>query len=284
MSAVSHDIVAIDRRIELRAAPESVWQALTDPAELGSWFADSADLDVRAGGEGWLAWAEHGRFAIRVEQLEPPHRFAFRWARDADTPITEGTSTLVEWWLDAAPGGGTSVRLRESGFQREGDRSVNVQGWFDELPALAAHVAEETWEAGIRKTYRFRSAPERVWLAFADPVRFGAWFGGDEPFEMRAGTDGWFAWPSEGRFAVRVEAVEPIRYLCWRWATEPDLAVDVAPETLRTEWLLIPRDDGGTDLHLLETGFRGPKNRALNDEGWDGDVIPALRRVLGESE
>ena len=30
-----------------------------------------------------------------------------------------------------------------------------------------------------------------------------------------------------------------------------------AAEVLLTEWLLQPRDDGGTDLHLVESGFRG---------------------------
>ena len=47
----------------------------------------------------------------------------------------------------------------------------------------------------------------------------------------------------------------------------------------RRVWLL---DRSGTDLHLLETGFTGPEHHRLNDGGWDSDVIPALRRVLGE--
>jgi hypothetical protein len=38
----------------------------------------------------------------------------------------------------------------------------------------------------------------------------------------------------------------------------------------------------GTDLHLFESGFTGPDDHRLNDGGWDGDVIPALRRRLGE--
>ena len=44
---------------------------------------------------------------------------------------------------------------------------------------------------------------------------------------------------------------EPPRYLCWTWATVPDVPVADATQVLRTEWTLVPRDDGGTD----PTGF-----------------------------
>ena len=37
-----------------------------------------------------------------------------------------------------------------------------------------------------------------------------------------------------------------------------------------------PRADGGTDLHLLETGFRGPDAFRENGRGWDVDVLPSL--------
>lgn len=100
---------------------------------------------------------------------------------------------------------------------------------------------------------------------------------------MRAGLDGWFVWAEHGRFAVRIEAVEPIRYLAWRWTPEPGATLESAREVSRTEWLFVPRDDGGTDLHLFESGFRGPREHEMNSSGWDGEVVPALRRVLGEA-
>ena len=39
----------------------------------------------------------------------------------------------------------------------------------------------------------------------------------------------------------------------------------------------------GTNLHLLETGFTEPKGHKMNDDGWDFDVLPALRKHLGEA-
>jgi hypothetical protein len=78
--------------------------------------------------------------------------------------------------------------------------------------------------------------------------------------------------------------VEAPTYLAWTWTPTPDVALDDAATRLHTEWAFVARDDGGTDLHLLETGFTGPEDHRLNSGGWDGDVIPALRRVLGEAE
>jgi uncharacterized protein YndB with AHSA1/START domain len=275
---------AIERWVELRAAPERVWAALTEPAELEAWFTRRAAFELRPGAEGWLEWEEHGRFAVRVEVVDPPGRFSWRWARDPDVGLDEGVSTLVEWSLERRPDGGTRLRVRESGFERPEDRRINAWGWLDAAGELAKRVADEPWQAGISRTYRLRSDPGRVWRAFADPVEFGAWWGGRELVALVPGTTGWWDWPGEGRFAVRIDAVEPPTYLSWTWSTAPDVPIDSAPEVLHTEWLLVARDDGGTDLHLLETGFTGPREFRLNDAGWDGDVIPALRRVLGEGE
>jgi uncharacterized protein YndB with AHSA1/START domain len=274
---------AIEREVELRASPDRVWRALTDPRELAAWFGCTAEFDLRPSGSGHLEWPEHGRFAMRVEAVEAERRFAFRWARDRDVSLDDGISTLVEFTLEPRPDGGTVLRVRETGFVRPEDRSDNVEGWFGGFWSLAAHLAMEPWEAGIHRTYDFRSPVERVFEAFASPDQFRAWFGGEEPVPFEPGAEGWFVWPEHGRYAVRVETVEPPRYLAWRWATTPDTPLDEAPEILRTEWLFARRADGGTSLQLFESGFRDAENHRLNHEGWDADVLPALRRVLGES-
>jgi hypothetical protein len=49
------------------------------------------------------------------------------------------------------------------------------------------------------------------------------------------------------------------------------------------QWALEARADGGTDLHLFESGFSGPRHHEQNGSGWDGDIHPALARVLGEA-
>jgi uncharacterized protein YndB with AHSA1/START domain len=132
---------AIERTLELDASVEEVWRALTDPTEVAGWFGDTAEFSPTVGHEGWFGWEAHGRFAMRVEAFDPPKRFAWRWARDAEKSLDETRSTLVEWTLESRDDGGTRLHLRESGFVRDEDREANVGGWAQELQHLVDHLA-----------------------------------------------------------------------------------------------------------------------------------------------
>ena len=230
-----------------------------------------------------MEWTDHGRFAIRIEQVDPGSRLVWRGARDPDTALDEGPTTTVEFALSPRSGGGTHLTIREEGFERAADRLDNVLGWLGTVSGLSEHLATESWERGIRRTWSFRSSADRVWRAFSDPGEFTAWWGGTERPEIREGYEGWFAWPTEGRFAMRIDSVEPPTYLAWRWSIQPEVALEDSGEVLRTEWAIVPRPDGGTDVHLFESGFRGPDNFRENSNGWDTDVEPILRRHLGEA-
>ena len=214
-------VAAIERRLEFRASPERVWRAISDSDELARWFSQRADMPIEVGGVGWLEWDGHGRSVVRVEVVDPPHRLVWRWMNGPSSEADD-TATLVEWRLEPTAGGGTILHLRESGFARPSSRADNAVGWLTELAELVDLLAVERWEHGIRRTYAFRAAPERVWAAFADPEQFARWFGGETPPALGAGTDGWFVWPAHGRFAIRVEVVEPPVYLAWRWTTQQD--------------------------------------------------------------
>jgi uncharacterized protein YndB with AHSA1/START domain len=277
-------VSAIERQIELRASPERVWRALTEPEEIRGWFGQSAELDLRPGGSGRIDWDEHGSFFIRVEAVEPTTYLAWRWAREPGVPVEDGPSTLVEFRLDPRPDGGTLLALRESGFERASDRETNVEGWTSELNELVTFLDGDPWRAGIQRRIVLRADPDTVWRAFADMASWGAWWGPIEGFEPRVGSEGWFVWPAEGgRFAGRIETFEPAnRRFAWRWATVPETALEAASSTLLTEWSIEPGEDGGSILSLRETGFDGRRNWDLNRNGWETDMFPAIRRHLGE--
>ena len=132
---------AIKRTIELGVSPARVWVALADPAGLASWFPDRVEgLAPEEGETGWLVWNNHGRYAIMIEWLEPGRRLVWRWARKPETPLEGGYNTTVEWTLAEREGGGTILRLVESGFRTESDREDNVGGWKHELGELVDHL------------------------------------------------------------------------------------------------------------------------------------------------
>ena len=110
---------AIEREAEFAAEPDRVWRALTDPAELARWWCQAASFELRAGADGWMEWTEHGRFAIRIEAVEPGSRFAWRGARDRDTALEAGPTTTVEFTLSPGARGGTLLTIREEGFVRD---------------------------------------------------------------------------------------------------------------------------------------------------------------------
>jgi uncharacterized protein YndB with AHSA1/START domain len=134
-------IAAIDKKLELDRSPEDVWKALTDPIAVAGWFGDTASFAPELGGEGWFGWESHGSFSMRIEDFDPPKRLSWRWAREADKPLTETHSTLVEWTLLPREDGGTTLLLKESGFATEESRQDNVGGWKQELQHLVEFLS-----------------------------------------------------------------------------------------------------------------------------------------------
>jgi uncharacterized protein YndB with AHSA1/START domain len=138
----------IEREVLIDAPVDRVWTLITEPEHVGAWFSDAAaEIDLRPGGAMTLSWEEHGTVHARVERVEAPHLFAYRWANGTDVEPTEGHSTLVEFSL-AASDDGTRVRVVETGFAKlalsEDDRRKrfedNTEGWGIELGHLAEHA------------------------------------------------------------------------------------------------------------------------------------------------
>jgi uncharacterized protein YndB with AHSA1/START domain len=142
----------IEREITIGAPPDRVWELITTAEHLGTWFGDAgAEIDLRPGGDLQLRWAEYGTVHGRVEAVEPPERFAFRWSilggRSDDDAFRDDTATLVEFTL-AATGDGTALRVVESGFagldvaeaERARRHADNTKGWGDELEELRRHA------------------------------------------------------------------------------------------------------------------------------------------------
>jgi uncharacterized protein YndB with AHSA1/START domain len=138
----------IEREVVIDAPIERVWALITEAKHFGAWFADSgAEIDLRPGGAMSLSWEEQGTVRARVERVEPPRLFSYRWANAIDAEPVDGHSTLVEFSL-AAEDGGTRVRVVESGFagldipeeDRRGQVDGNTKGWEIELGHLLEHA------------------------------------------------------------------------------------------------------------------------------------------------
>ncbi len=139
---------AIEREVVIDAPPAVVWSIVTEAQHLASWFSDEAEIDLRSGGRILLTWRGHGTYEGRVETVDPPRLFAFRWqTREGD--FSEGNSTLVVMTIEA-DGTGTRLRVIESGFAalpwpddaRARYSDENAKGWLAELDELRDYAAQ----------------------------------------------------------------------------------------------------------------------------------------------
>jgi uncharacterized protein YndB with AHSA1/START domain len=146
---------SIEREVVIDAPLDRVWKLVTQAEHLGRWFGDAgAEVDLRPGGAMELRWAEHGSSRGRVEAVEPPRRFVFRWAPFKDpggVNPTDGNSTRVEFTL-TEEGAATRLRVVESGFddlatseeQRRANVDGNTEGWRIELGELQDYATRVT--------------------------------------------------------------------------------------------------------------------------------------------
>lgn len=100
------------RDITVRAAPESVWLALTDVAAFPSWRPDVRSVEILPSVNGQPAWRErgrHGDIAFRVVEAKSPTRLVGEIA-DPDLPYGG------RWIYVITPGpDGTRVEITEEG-------------------------------------------------------------------------------------------------------------------------------------------------------------------------
>jgi uncharacterized protein YndB with AHSA1/START domain len=138
----------IRREVVIDASIERVWTLMTTPEHFTAWYASGgAEIDLRPGGEMRMRWDEHGEFRAVVEVVEPPRRFAFRFAREPDRAPDPGSATRVELVLEPTDHG-TRVVVVETGFaaleiepeERAAYAETEGQGWTAGLSALQAYA------------------------------------------------------------------------------------------------------------------------------------------------
>jgi uncharacterized protein YndB with AHSA1/START domain len=129
----------IEREILIEAPLEVVWAVVTDPEHISGWFSESVEIDLTPGGALALHWDRHGSRRGRVERVEPPHFFSFRWVVRPDEDVTEDNSTLVEFTLEAE-GKSTRLKVVETGFPDRESFEEHRRGWDHELAELEEYV------------------------------------------------------------------------------------------------------------------------------------------------
>jgi uncharacterized protein YndB with AHSA1/START domain len=143
----------IERQIQLKARRSRVWQAIANAETFGEWFGVKLAGQRFVPGEyarGHITYPgyEHLVFEALVERVEPERYLSFRWhpyAVDPDKDYSTEPTTLVEFELEEI-GGGTLVRVIESGFdripaeRRDEAYRMNSGGWTEQMENIRKYV------------------------------------------------------------------------------------------------------------------------------------------------
>ena len=113
----------VEREIVVPAAPDEVWEAITDAERLEEWFATEVELDARPGGEGTFRWGDGDERHAIVRELEEAERLVLDW--------DDGGSVAIE--LETVESG-TLVRVVESSPEFAPAFELRAMAWT----ALAA--------------------------------------------------------------------------------------------------------------------------------------------------
>lgn len=129
------------KEITVQAPPERLWHALTDPDELMRWFPPVARVEPGEGGTITLSWGAGMEGTAPIHLWEPNQRFGWVEQHPGEPPVR----IAVEFELEAAAGGRTTVRLVQSGFGPDADWNeyiTSVDGGWTYFLANLRHYLE----------------------------------------------------------------------------------------------------------------------------------------------
>jgi uncharacterized protein YndB with AHSA1/START domain len=120
MSATDTAVGTQTYRLWIKATPEEIWKALTDPETLGRYgYGGKFDIDVRPGGSFKVGatdqMLEGGAPELMVDgeylEVEEPRRLVQTWHALFDEQMTAEPPTTVTYEIEPAKGGVTKLTV-----------------------------------------------------------------------------------------------------------------------------------------------------------------------------
>lgn len=128
--------------IDIKATPEEVFRAISDPEQIVKWFAPYARVEPRVGGKYEISWDPEMKGDGTITVWDPPKHFAQYTERSVaynceGKPVETGVTQkiAIDYYIESIGDGMTRLRLVQSGFGPEA-------AWDDEYEATKSGWAE----------------------------------------------------------------------------------------------------------------------------------------------
>jgi uncharacterized protein YndB with AHSA1/START domain len=259
-------------RVRIDAAPDAVFQALTDADTLIEWFAESAEVALSNGR--YTFW---GRYTPRGDQ--PRQRL---------TSAEPGRALRFAW--DLGTGAPSNVELS---LRADGEQTV-LDAVHTGVPAELAHTVNCFWHVGLANLvaqcegvatmppFDF-SAPaqgdalvrtvidvpaEEVFASLLDPAQVNKWTHGSATIQPHVGGRYEFGWDHGPGTIVELDQDKVLAYT-WRHQGSPETTV---------RWQL-RQTRGSTYLTLVHSGFADDELAEHYRQGWPAHLVE-VKRIL----
>ena len=145
------ELGSLERELFIDAAPETVFEVISDPRHVVEWWPDAATYEAMPGSTGTVSFGtveDGGKVeTLTVVEAVRPRTFSFRWTHDAREAAEVGNSLLVTFEL-VPSGAGTLLKLIETGFREMGWEAAVLEasyrdhaaGWDHFLPRLVSYA------------------------------------------------------------------------------------------------------------------------------------------------
>jgi uncharacterized protein YndB with AHSA1/START domain len=129
-------------QIFIRATPDEVWQAITDPTWTARYFHGTAfHSSLQPGSPMGYTLDDRTVVTGTVEVAEPPHRLVTTWQFVDNPALAEEPPSRVEWLIEPAGDGLTRVRVAHRDLARSPQTWAMVKdGWAWILDAMKSLI------------------------------------------------------------------------------------------------------------------------------------------------
>lgn len=138
---------AVERRVVVRARPETVFSFFTEPERFEAWWGKGSRIDANVGGDVRIELPGPTRILGRVESVGPGLRIAFTYGYENPAkPIPVGGSRIEASIEPHAHG--ALVHFRHE-VATEAVRDAHAQGWRYHLSVLANAASRAAFEGEL---------------------------------------------------------------------------------------------------------------------------------------